>query len=85
MPQDEKKIWFPAKTYGLGWGPPTCWQGWLVIGGYLFLLMAGGLVFLSPKPNLACFIAWDLFWTVGLIIVCWTKGPPLKWRWGKRD
>jgi hypothetical protein len=23
--------WFPAKSYGWGWGPPTCWQRWAVL------------------------------------------------------
>ncbi len=26
MPLNEKKIWFPAKKHGWGWGQPTCWQ-----------------------------------------------------------
>ncbi|WP_269146578.1 hypothetical protein [Xanthomonas oryzae] len=29
---DKKDYWFPAKTYGWGWGLPTVWQGWLVYG-----------------------------------------------------
>jgi hypothetical protein len=24
---DEKKYWFPRKTYGWGWGLPIAWQG----------------------------------------------------------
>jgi hypothetical protein len=24
-----RKIWFPAKRYGWGWGLPCCWQGWV--------------------------------------------------------
>ena len=26
-----KNPWFPRKKYGIGWGLPTAWQGWLVI------------------------------------------------------
>jgi len=36
MQPGERKIWFPAKRYGWGWGPPVCWQGWVVV-----LLWAG--------------------------------------------
>src|ERR1019366_10065186 len=25
------QYWFPAKRYGWGWGPPTMWQGWVVL------------------------------------------------------
>jgi hypothetical protein len=33
--------WFPAKPSGLGWGPPTKWQGWAFLFGWMFLLTAG--------------------------------------------
>ena len=45
-----KKIWFPAKCYGLGWGLPVAWQGWVVLVGYLILLLAG-MVWLFFKQN----------------------------------
>ena len=33
--------WFPAKPSGLGWGPPTKWQGWLFLAVWIGLLIAG--------------------------------------------
>jgi hypothetical protein len=33
--------WFPAKPSGLGWGPPTKWQGWAFLFGWILLLLAG--------------------------------------------
>ena len=35
-----KTIWFPAKTYGYGWGLPKVWQGWAVLLGLLVLGLA---------------------------------------------
>jgi hypothetical protein len=28
---DPPRYWFPAKTYGWGWGLPSTWEGWLVL------------------------------------------------------
>jgi hypothetical protein len=80
-----KKIWFPAKRIGWGWGPPVCWQGWVVLLIYGTLLVAGGQV-LSRKPHL---VAW--FYLYVLVIcgmltaVCWIKGEKPRWRWGEKD
>ena len=35
---DPPRYWFPAKTYGWGWGLPRTWEGWVVLGVYLALL-----------------------------------------------
>jgi sugar phosphate permease len=40
MINDRPAFWFPAKTRGWGWGPPNCWQGWLVICGYVLMVLA---------------------------------------------
>ena len=40
-------IWFPAKRYGWGWGPPVTWQGWAVIAVWIALFFAG-LLLLGP-------------------------------------
>jgi hypothetical protein len=34
MSEDHPRYWFPAKTYGWGWGLPSTWEGWLVLVGY---------------------------------------------------
>ena len=33
-----KKPWFRAKKYGLGWGLPVTWQGWVVLIAYLVFI-----------------------------------------------
>jgi hypothetical protein len=80
LPPSEKKIWFPAKRYGWGWGPPVCWQGWAVLAVWLSLVVAGQ-VWLRRHPGwfAACLVGLVL----GLIAVCYWKGEKPRWRWGK--
>ena len=79
---NQPRYWFPAKTYGWGWSLPSAWEGWVVLGVYLALLVA--LIVLVPAdrhPN------W--FWTgfgtliATFIAICWWKGEPPRWRWGR--
>ena len=54
-----RQIWFPAKRYGWGWGPPVCWQGWLVTAAYV-AAMAGGAVWLGGPKRAPIFVAYAL-------------------------
>ena len=78
---NEKKIWFPAKKYGWGWGPPTCWQGWVVMAVWFVALAAG--VPLALHNHHFLFIAYTLFLSAILILICWIKGEKPRWRWGR--
>ena len=80
MRQNEIKIWFPAKKYGWGWGPPNCWQGWVVLAVWLALLLGGGLL-LGPHAGL--FAAYAVILGIALFIICLLKGEQPRWRWGK--
>jgi hypothetical protein len=80
---NQKQYWFPAKRYGWGWSLPKTWQGWVVLCGYLALLVAGCLV-LPPTQNKIGFIAYVVALSAALCAVCYAKGEPPKWRWGKR-
>jgi drug/metabolite transporter (DMT)-like permease len=81
----ERKYWFPAKRYGWGWGPPTTWQGWVVLLVFLALICAGVFLIL-PREGPAVFVVYSLVLTALLLAVCWLKGEPPRWRWGrKRD
>ena len=76
------EYWFPAKRYGWGWGFPVRWQGWVVLISYFLLL---GLVALRFKPGIHS-LAFGLLvalLTLGLLAVCWIKGKPPRWRWGR--
>lgn len=80
---NEKRYWFPAKRYGWGWGLPVMWQGWVVLVGYLVLLVAGRYVF-PPSQNKGGFIVYVVALSAVLCGICYAKGEPQKWRWGQR-
>jgi hypothetical protein len=76
------RYWFRAKCYGWGWGPPTSWQGWLVLLLWLGALIGGQLLMRLPSPWVWGFRAA----MVGvLLLVCYKKGEPPRWRWGDRE
>jgi hypothetical protein len=81
MKLNKKRIWFPAKKYGWGWGLPNVWQGWLVILVYILLVLTACIYLL----NSAYFGLWILaisVLTLTLIIICFFKGEKPRWRWG---
>jgi hypothetical protein len=80
--EEEKKYWFPAKTYGWGWGLPSTWQGWVVMILYMILITLSVFIF-PPDKQWALFISIDVLLTILFIVICWIKGEPPKWRWGK--
>lgn len=73
-----KRYWFPAKEFGVGWGVPQVWEGWLVLAAYVagialvhhFLPLAG-----DPRG----FAAGIGGLTALLMLVCWLKGEPIGW------
>lgn len=80
MPPTEKKIWFPAKRYGWGWGLPVCWQGWVVMIVWVLLLVAGQILLLR---HLGWFVAYAAVLIAGLVGIGFWKGEKPRWRWGK--
>lgn len=76
-----KQYWFPAKRYGWGWGVPSCWQGWLTMAIWLGLLLADGMLFAAR--SILLFQAIAVLLTSILIAICWWKGEPPRWRWGR--
>ena len=81
MPR-EHLYWFPAKRYGWGWGIPTCWQGWVVFVVYLVLLGMAVLLFRPHREHVTFVLAVTALSLV-FVAVCWLKGAPPRWRWGK--
>jgi hypothetical protein len=84
MKQDNNEIWFPAMTYGAGWGFPITWQGWTILLSYIALLLLGGL-FLDKSPfMIISFVIYVFILTGILFYICWKKGEKPDVRWGKR-
>ncbi|MCC8396744.1 hypothetical protein LJ656_29560 [Paraburkholderia sp. MMS20-SJTR3] len=74
--------WFAAKRYGWGWGLPVRWQGWATLTAYLVLL--GVVVFgFRPAGHPFAFAVLVGVLTAAFVAVCWIKGEPARWRWGK--
>jgi hypothetical protein len=78
---NEPTYWFAAKRYGWGWGLPLTWQGWAVLTAFMALLAVGFLVF-PPETDVVPFLVYDAILCGLLLIVCWLKGEPPRWRWG---
>jgi hypothetical protein len=76
--------WFPAKTYGWGWGLPVTWQGCLVLATYTVLMIASSILF-PPDSNQNASILSVATLSAVLVIVCWLTGEPPRWRWGIDD
>jgi CHASE2 domain-containing sensor protein len=80
---ERERDWFPAKRYGWGWGPPSTWQGWVVLGAAVVLEV--GIAWATlPRAPLAFAGATGLC-ALALLVVCYRKGEPPAWRWGDRD
>lgn len=81
MPNDLPKYWFHAKRYGWGWGLPASWQGWVV-----FIIWIVALIAVSPwlaVRNITWFFVFFIGMVAIIITICWIKGEPPRWRWGK--
>jgi uncharacterized membrane protein YhaH (DUF805 family) len=78
---EKPKYWFPAKRYGWGWGPPTAWQGWLVLIAFFALVLIGVIVIL-PNEGQVPFLLYTAGLVAVLLVICWLKGERPGWRWG---
>ena len=78
----KKTVWFPAKKYGIGWGLPITWQGWVVLLLYIALSIIGTIYFKQKGKEI--FIPFYIIFLTSLFIyICWKKGEKISWRWGK--
>jgi hypothetical protein len=79
--ESELRYWFPAKRYGWGWGPPVTWQGWAVLLVWLAAFFSGVRYFAYRHGLLH--IAFAGAMVLVLLVICYLKGEPPRWRWGK--
>jgi hypothetical protein len=77
------KVWFPAKSYGWGWGTPTAWQGWVVLGMFVVLLVAAS-IFFPPGSAPWAFGASVFVLCVTVFGICYVKGETPRWSWGSK-
>ena len=75
-----KKYWFPAKRHGWGWGIRSTWQGWLVL--LLYTVSIASLVALYPPDSNGRVFCGIIGLSIALVVTCWLKGEPPRWRWG---
>jgi len=80
-PASRKRYWFYAKRYGYGWGLPATWEGWVVFIAYLGGVF-GGIAVYPPDTAMAEYLVLVAVLTALLIIICYLKGEPARWRWG---
>ena len=70
---DRPPYWFPAKRHGWGWGPPSVWQGWVVLALFAIAVVVGAVTLL-PSYGSFVFVAYAACLCVALVAVCWVKG-----------
>ena len=79
---NNRKIWFPAKKYGWGWGFPCAWQGWAILLLF-FVVIFCAVNFLPPSEEPIMFFVIVIVASVALSSICFIKGEKPGWRWGK--
>ncbi|NBW96643.1 MAG: hypothetical protein EBR28_07890 [Planctomycetia bacterium] len=82
QPPRARIYWFPAKTYGWGWGLPIRWQGWVVLVAFVLVLIALS-VLVNPARNPATFVFGVVIASCATVCICWIRGEPPRWRWGE--
>jgi len=84
MSEQPQDYWFPAKTYGLGWGLPVKWQGWAALIVYFVLLFGGIRYFGASRSSLGLSLFVVLLTACLVALILWKGERPLGWRWGRR-
>jgi len=71
-------VWFPAKKYGVGWGLPISWQGWVVSLSYILLTIIGSIYLAHSDKDIIWLIPYILVLTILFLFICWKKGEKLE-------
>ncbi|HAS8418028.1 TPA: hypothetical protein I7738_07830 [Vibrio vulnificus] len=77
-----KTVWFPKRRYGWGWGVPTTWQGWMVLGSYCVALYITSSYF-HPQSEPFTWALCIVIQTALLTAFCYWKGERPSWSWGE--
>lgn len=80
-----ERTWFCSKKYGYGW-TPCCWEGWLILATYFFLVAWGGWLFTilvgSSNIFLLFYLPYVILLSINLAGVAYFTGEKPRWRWG---
>ncbi|MEO7414792.1 MAG: hypothetical protein ABIZ81_15705 [Opitutaceae bacterium] len=82
MPLPKDQAWFPAKTYGWGWGIPSRWQGWVVFLGFIGAIAAGAPL---AKQSPLIYVVYCCGLGAVLGAIAYWKGEKPRWSWGNRE
>jgi uncharacterized membrane protein YhaH (DUF805 family) len=80
----DEEIWFASMKYGIGWGPPVKWQGWIVLLSYFALILVGIQFIRHSSLFIIPFVVYVFVLTVILLFICWKKGEKPELQWGKK-
>jgi len=69
--------WFPKKEYGIGWGLPNTWQGWIVLLMYILLSITGFKFLSNSSFQIPLFLLYFAILTLAFIFVVWKKGTKI--------
>ncbi|MBA4164458.1 MAG: hypothetical protein C0510_07475 [Erythrobacter sp.] len=79
----DRRPWFRAKSHGYGAGLPIAWQGWLMLGMHL-ALMVGAVLLLNDQPVLLAVTIFFCAFAPLPLYRARTEGG-WRWRWGRRE
>jgi len=79
--------WFAPKRYGYGAGLPIAWQGWVLLGSYMALVIgiASGIANAEPQVQLASAVGIVAATALFVLIVAKRTRGGFRWRWGDED
>ncbi len=83
--QDDEQAWFEPKRIGVGAGLPKRWPGWLLVLGYVGLMLFAGWISRSEQPrDLLLALLLGVAATAAFLLIAsrTTRGG---WRWRSRD
>jgi len=80
---DQRPEWFAPKRYGYGAGFPISWQGWLLLGGYIAIVVAGGMLLEGSWLAQGAIVIPAT--AVLLLVIARTTRGGWRWRWGDPD
>ncbi len=84
MERNNKDIWFSAMKYGVGWGLPIAWQGWVVFVSYFALLFLGAFFLVKSPFMIIPFVIYVFILSGILLYICFKKGERPDVRMGKK-